>query len=243
MTPLHAGTASGDVKFVTFLIVSGAILGEMAPLGGSRIDNGATPLHEACYRGFLSIAQSLLAAGANPKQIDANGMTPLMVAQHYNRTSIVEWLTFVTTLGWYTLFPVQLAADARLHTLCLWLLENGADPHAKAPNTPSSLTLANNVSQKRYLTARPVCKVTRALIRKATRPWSPSTHRLFGPSVAKVAMVLFTVERRLMLKGNPRLPDIPPELWCFIMTFVPRHTSTKDQLYWHCYLENEPTPA
>ena len=59
----------------------------------------------------------------------------------------------------------------------------------------------------------------------------------------EVAMVLFTVERRLMLKGNPRLPDIPPELWCFIMTFVPRHTSTKDQLYWHCYLENEPTPA
>lgn len=242
VSPLHAATASGDVNFVTDVILSGAILGDSAPLGGSRIDNGATPLHEACYRGFLTIAQGLLACGANPKQIDANGMTPLMVATHYGRTAIVEWLTFVTTLGWYTLFPIQIAADARLHVLCLWLLERGADPLAKAPNTPSSLLLASNINESRYLTARPICPVTRALVRKAVKPWSPMTHRLFGPSVNRSAFILFTVQRRLVIRGSTHLPCLPPELWCAIVSFVPRETVKTDQLYWHCYLENEKAP-
>ena len=242
VSPLHAATASGDVNLATYVIMAGAILGDRAPLGGSRIDNGATPLHEACYRGYLTIAQSLLACGANPKQIDANGMTPLMVATHYGRTAIVEWLTFVTTLGWYTLFPIQILADARLHVLCLWLLEHGADPLAKAPNTPSSLLLATNINQARYLTARPVCPTTRALVRKAVKPWSPMTHRLFGPSVNKMAFILFTVQRRLVLRNSTHLPSLPPELWCAIVSFISREMNSNGQLYWHCYLENEAAP-
>jgi hypothetical protein len=238
VSPLHAGTASGDVNLVTELIMRGATLGDTAALGGSRVDNGATPLHEACFRGFLTIAQGLLACGANPKQIDANGMTPLMVAKHYERTAIVEWLTFITTLGWYTLFPIQILADARLYNLCLWLLKCGGDPHAKAPNTPSALMLANNINRERYQTARPICTRTLSLISRASKPWTPITHSLFGPSVAKAAIFIFTIQRRLLLKSNSRLPELPPELWCVIMSYITRVTQKNDHLYWHCYLEN-----
>ena len=238
VSPLHAGTASGDVNLVTELIMRGATLGDTAALGGSRVDNGATPLHEACFRGFLTIAQGLLACGANPKQIDANRMTPLMVAKHYERTAIVEWLTFITTLGWYTLFPIQILADARLYNLCLWLLKCGGDPHAKAPNTPSALMLANNINRERYQTARPICTRTLSLISRASKPWTPITHSLFGPSVAKAAIFIFTIQRRLLLKSNSRLPELPPELWCVIMSYITRVTQKNDHLYWHCYLEN-----
>lgn len=67
---------------------------------GQRIDNGATPLHQACFRGHLRIAQCLVACGASLTILDAYQMTPLAVAINQNRNSIMQWETFIKHPKW-----------------------------------------------------------------------------------------------------------------------------------------------
>mmetsp|Transcript_24266 Transcript_24266/g.56314 ORF Transcript_24266/g.56314 Transcript_24266/m.56314 type:complete len:524 (-) Transcript_24266:17-1588(-) len=53
---------------------------------------GDTPLHIACMRGFWSVAEMLMLAGADVKRGNANGMTPLHVAVtngHHNLIAVL----------------------------------------------------------------------------------------------------------------------------------------------------------
>lgn len=49
-----------------------------------------TPLHAACVGGHLAIAQVLLAAGANPNEIDKDGCHPLHWVAREGSTEVSE---------------------------------------------------------------------------------------------------------------------------------------------------------
>jgi len=54
--------------------------------------DGRGPLHEACIKGFASLIDPLLAAGADPGQRDRFGQTPLDLALAYKNANVVAVL-------------------------------------------------------------------------------------------------------------------------------------------------------
>ena len=70
-TPLMLASIEGDLPTVKALVLQRE----------ARIDHiGWTPLHYACAKGQLSVAQFLITNGANPNSRSPNGSTPLMMA-------------------------------------------------------------------------------------------------------------------------------------------------------------------
>ncbi|KAJ3113140.1 hypothetical protein HDU96_003735 [Phlyctochytrium bullatum] len=54
-----------------------------------------TPLHVAAWKGRLACAQILLEHGADPKEKDINGLTPLMIAEREKHKSVAKFLLTV----------------------------------------------------------------------------------------------------------------------------------------------------
>ena len=67
-TPLDQAVGEGDLELVKFLLEAGA-------KARGRTCNG-TPLHTACAYRRLNIARVLLDHGADPSDVDADGLTP-----------------------------------------------------------------------------------------------------------------------------------------------------------------------
>lgn len=74
-TPLMRAVSGGYIEAVDVLLASG-----QADIG-AREESGATALHIAAGRGFTTIVQRLLEAGAEPLATDGAGRTPAEVAR------------------------------------------------------------------------------------------------------------------------------------------------------------------
>eukprot|EP00039_Didymoeca_costata_P002567 m.61094 g.61094 ORF g.61094 m.61094 type:complete len:483 (+) comp11377_c0_seq2:98-1546(+) len=227
VTPLHKAVACGDVNLVTDLLLHGA-----DPRGvwqdGARLDNGATPLHEACFRGYLHIAQRLMICDANPKQRDFNSMSPLDLARQWHRSNVVAWFTYITSIGWYTMYPLQLAVDARLPQFLKFVLRKGGDPRCFTVGTQTSLQLAKNTNIDRYPSAKPPCKETMRLLQEALRRWSPATYYLYGPRHRKIVFTLYLIDFRMRSQQDFARHDqvnllLPCELWMEVFDMLPRY--------------------
>jgi ankyrin repeat protein len=111
-----------------------------------------TPLLYAARDGRLEIAQALLAAGADVKASDANGITPLLMAITNAKTDVAKFLIEhgapVNAVDWYGRTPLWAAVDVRnlekrgptrdngvdraaMLQLIRVLLEKGADVNAR----------------------------------------------------------------------------------------------------------------
>ena len=55
-------------------------------------DMGQTPLHFASEQGRPDIVRTLLAAGAQPRAVDRNGLSPLAMATRNRHTEVVALL-------------------------------------------------------------------------------------------------------------------------------------------------------
>jgi ankyrin repeat protein len=82
-TPLMLASIEGDLPVVKALVIQRE----------ARIDHiGWTPLHYACAKGQLSVAQFLIANGANPNSRSPNGSTPLMMAAQAGNEELIKFL-------------------------------------------------------------------------------------------------------------------------------------------------------
>jgi len=55
-------------------------------------DDGFTPLHHACRRGYNKMAEILLSSGADPVKTDHDGKPPSYIAKLFNHHDIVKML-------------------------------------------------------------------------------------------------------------------------------------------------------
>nr|DAD45567.1 TPA_asm: hypothetical protein HUJ06_003797 [Nelumbo nucifera] len=91
ITALHMAALNGHAESVQLLLDLGASISEVTVKDGTTIDllgAGSTPLHYAACGGNLQCCQVLIARGASVTAENANGWTPLMVAQSWHR----DWL-------------------------------------------------------------------------------------------------------------------------------------------------------
>ena len=111
-TPLHIAAENGCDNLIPILI-DGAELNAAAP-------DGTTPLHLAINFGHVSIAETLINAGANVNVQDGNHMTPLHLAANYKVTN-------------------DLDAAQHIDYLIIMLIENKADIYACDKNNITAL--------------------------------------------------------------------------------------------------------
>ena len=61
-----------------------------------RDDNGNTALHWAAYKGFVEVAQLLMAYGANAGRTNARKQTPVQVAEIRKHPDVAEAIRPIT---------------------------------------------------------------------------------------------------------------------------------------------------
>ena len=130
------------------------------PDRGSRylIPGALTPLLYAARDGRLDAARTLVAAGADIEQADANGITPLLMAITNNHTDVARFLiergANINVMDWYGRTPLWAAVETRnmdvdnaepfensidrapVLDLIRVLLDRGADLNARTKETP-----------------------------------------------------------------------------------------------------------
>ncbi|GAB4853616.1 E3 ubiquitin-protein ligase xbat32 [Ancistrocladus abbreviatus] len=95
ITALHMAALNGHFETVQFLLDLGASVTDTTVEDGTIIDligAGSSPLHYAACGGNAQCCQILIARGASLSAQNANGWTPLMVAQSWNRDRLEEIL-------------------------------------------------------------------------------------------------------------------------------------------------------
>ena len=113
--PLFAAAYSGHEHIVQALIEDGQINVNLATMFG------ATALHAATQRGFLRVAQQLIAVGGDRTQALNDGYVPgLSVQTMLMYKPIFDW--FVSTKGWS---PIKVAASCQLHVEAAAALKHG----------------------------------------------------------------------------------------------------------------------
>jgi ankyrin repeat protein len=130
------------------------------PERGSRylIPGSLTPLLYAARDGRLDAVQTLVAAGADIEQRDANGITPLLMAITNNHMDVARFLidrgAAINVSDWYGRTPLWAAVETRnmdvdnaepfengvdrgpVLELIRILLDRGADPNTRTKETP-----------------------------------------------------------------------------------------------------------
>jgi ankyrin repeat protein len=136
----------------------GIVRGGLPPRGSrAPVPGGLSALHYAARDGRLDIARTLVAAGADVNQVDANGITPLVMAITNNHVGVARFLidrnADIHAADWYGRTPLWAAVETRnmdvdnasfengidrapFLDLIRTLLERGADPNARMKEVP-----------------------------------------------------------------------------------------------------------
>ena len=147
-SPLNIAANMGRLKLLRMLLDSGRA-GPIDSTSGAR--NGATSLIHACMAGRRDAAAMLLAAGADPKKLDAKGCSPLGHAARAGHTEVVR-LLLDPRHGLDVNFsalpepgadssPLSLAAALGSAEMVQILLNAGADPSHPAQMPPIGVAL------------------------------------------------------------------------------------------------------
>lgn len=197
--PLHetaACTAEAAAEIVAWLVMNGSTQLNAQCTGKDSI----TPLDMAFEAENLEVAKVLLSFGA---------------AVHLHRIEFLPQLIMLRN-GWTQL---QLCADFRLPRIAAWLLERGADPHYCPNMAATPLQLAGSVSA---FNSDTICHATRRLFHRASQPWRPANHRLFGPTFRERIRLLSLVS--IATSRRDCAAQLPGELWLKIGGFMLRST-------------------
>lgn len=81
---MFKAAGDGDLQKVRELLLDGADVRK-------RDNKDNTPLHEACRKGHIAVADCLVQAGADVNATSTNQMTPLHVAVQGNHTELAKY--------------------------------------------------------------------------------------------------------------------------------------------------------
>ena len=148
-TPLDSAVLHGQLAAVETLLRHHADVKYVHPL------DGCGALHEACMRGFATLLQPLLDAGADPSARDRFGQTPLDIALAYKNANVVAALL---RLG-QNLKESQKIAEETMQSATLRgqteivriLLENGFEVNRRSAHGSSYLNDAALKGQKKMV--------------------------------------------------------------------------------------------
>jgi len=124
---------------VRYLLKRGAMI-------GLRDMQSYTPLHHACAKGFLPIAELFLLAGANPNDQTKTGQTALAIAAQHGHADIVQMMVRggredkpfarrakLSTHDANKMTPLHWACERDSQKMVYALLDAGADRHVAGP--------------------------------------------------------------------------------------------------------------
>jgi hypothetical protein len=204
MGPLMSAANGGHLEVVKLLVQF---------MGGDDIDQrnhiGYSPFLLACQRGHLEIVQYLAVHGADIHAITTHSHNNALAlaAEHQH---VLHYLTAIWNFN-----QLQLAVEARSIDRIHALLQAGFETDG---HHPSITELACTVLP--YHRAKPVCQATLQLVRRASLPWSLSTHDLFSFEFQSCIESVDWLRQAIAVQRH--LPVLPLEIWLHIMTFVSR---------------------
>ncbi len=212
----------------------------------SRNSGGLTALLSAANGGRTDVVQHLLLLGCDLEEPTEDGFTPLLLAACRDHLDTFQALllqgasllacthanTLITDLAGDTVAlwlpavmhasPLHLAALFRNTAAAHRMLRLGENPQALVLIAHHAMTALEVASTSFELPgALRVDSALVALLARASRPWSPYTHFLFGPRFrANIKLYLLYFQR--LLHSSP-LPQLPEEIVWHILSFLPRN--------------------
>eukprot|EP00051_Salpingoeca_urceolata_P027394 m.481310 g.481310 ORF g.481310 m.481310 type:complete len:763 (+) comp22128_c0_seq1:441-2729(+) len=182
LTPLISAANGGHPAVVELLLTRGASIDE--------VDNdGYSAVLLAARRGYLETVFCLAVHGANLEARTKHGLD--IVALCGDQQESREWVRFARALT-----PLHIAALLRNEQHIRRLLHAGASPLSRPlPHHPTPLDIAG--TEYTLAKSKPVCKTCLTLLRQASRPWTPSTHALYGPKFRRSVFNGLLLWRRL----------------------------------------------
>ena len=175
-TPLYAAALSGATKCVELLC-------EASVNVNARTSDGATPMLVACQEGHMESAQLLSSYGANRETAFNQCFAPdgsnwaEQLAERHGHLELVQWLKRSTAFT--PLCHVQVLTPERATAILRGGLASPVDEDANGGMSPAQIA-----REHPNAAASP-------LILRASAPWSPETHALWGaPHRARAVQVL-----------------------------------------------------
>jgi len=124
-TPIFNAVLVDRVDAIDWLIAQGCDV-------NAKANDGGTPMHYAAGRGHFRSMERLKMQGADINAEDDNGQTPIFRATAVGRVDAMIWLKTnganISAVDKHGRTPTFLAAN---NIVTQWLVENGADIHAK----------------------------------------------------------------------------------------------------------------
>ncbi|XP_071482423.1 BRCA1-associated RING domain protein 1-like [Diadema antillarum] len=125
---------------------------------------GETPLHVACIKGDMDVAQSLLERGVDPNVKDNAGWTPLHEACNHGHTSLVDLLldygALINAPGFEHDSPLHDAVSNNRLDVVRTLRQRGASLQVRNVHGLTPLDLAATSQMKKALMTKPLADVT-----------------------------------------------------------------------------------
>ena len=195
-TPLYAAALSGSVRCVSILCEAGANV-------DAKTFNGATPLMVSCQQGHLQTSMILSSYGASRGKGHFQGCLPRTgswaedLAGRSGSAELIEWLHESSPEGFGALHHVEVLTVRRARTL---LRSGRFSPFAGGNQSP--------VARARRLLREHRAAPAAALILRASAPWSPASHELWGTKQRALAIELLKIGHKLCPKWGRALLDV-----------------------------------
>lgn len=211
-TPLLMASQEGRTASVAVLLAHGADV-------EAATSRGVRPIHSASQNGHLKIIQMLTAYGCEVDVKTQSGTTAIRLGTDFGHDDICRWLLHCPE--WTEL---DMCVHARLFWVAQRLLESGvADKYL---NSQESILAVRHAAFTAGPYSDPVCPITAQLINRATIPWTPSNHFVFGPLFRSAVQTIMLVKGRLLLASrspdHSLKPTLPYEMWLEIISHLAR---------------------